>query len=90
MNQWISTDLMLPPVGEPVWTFCHSFLYSKNHIFLAVRVTDCPGNVWQWACCHDEMWFDGEKWVTHSLDAEDGFNPMFWMRLPMPPKEFLP
>ncbi len=78
---------MLPPVGQPVWALHDSMFDHKKHIYLAVRVTDTPSQVWQWACCHDDMWFDGERWVVYPLDAEDGFCPRYWMTLPMPPKE---
>lgn len=88
MSEWISTNDQMPPVGQPVWIYMRSVkpLHSKDdYIHFAVRTT--TGNGPQWAECHDDAFWNGDRWqLLMKPEAEDGIEPSHWMPLPLPPE----
>lgn len=84
MSQWIPTEVMLPPVGVPVWTFHYAVTLPKERSFIFLSARSKSG----WRGCHDDCWWDGEQWQTHNGHADMDCPPLYWMHLPQPPSDF--
>jgi len=81
--EWINVNERLPELEQIVF-LC---MGKDNSIIHVGSRTIVEQNEWYWGVTYDSPYYLKERGWEADIEADDEYNPNFWMPLPEPPSK---